>query len=447
MVIEKQIVIPIETKVREFQGKLLCSLVLAERGYRVILGEQNRLLRALEDYTPCICIHKSFAATQRKAYSRCLSLGGRLAAWDEEGLVYFDAETYVDLRLDADCLKMLDAVFAWGPDQARIIRDFLPEGPLVIETGNPRLDMLRPELRGYYNPVVDHLRARHGRIILVNTAFPLSNHFHSDLQIARMSQQYPITKRRPDFFKSWEQAQAEGMLGFEEMVPELCRSFPDHTVIVRPHPSEDRHKWEALVSLFDNALVNAEGNVVEWILASDCVLHFDCTSGLEAFLLGIPAIVYRRHKSEGYEQKLPNSLSYRAETHEQALELVGKAIKGSLAKLKDDPDRLAILRRHVTGAYENLASDRIADALDELALIQATQPRIEQVDLVRSAWRWWLKRYRRLMLKRSSYAQQKFSDLSIREIEEAIQRMANCLSRFSSVRLRQMDESVFMIEQ
>ncbi|HNR94043.1 MAG TPA: hypothetical protein PKK36_05470 [Kiritimatiellia bacterium] len=443
--VENRIVIPIETKVREFQGKLLCALTLAERGYRVILGDQRILMSTLEQYTPCIYVDKSFASTKRLGYTKCKTLGNRLLAWDEEGLVYFDAQTYRDLRLDANCLSMLDAAFAWGPDQAEILKGITPSGLPVIEIGHPRMDLLRPEFRGFYKTPVEKLQSKYGKMLLVNTAFPLANHFHGDMQIQQKQELYPIAQHRPDFFEKWKKVQYAGMVSFKEMIPELCRAFPEYTVVVRPHPSEKRGIWESFTSEINNAVVNADGNVVEWILASECVIHFDCTSGLEAFLLEVPAAVYRRSASPGYEQQLPNSLSYRVQTCDEVLSFVRGVLAGQKSRLLDDPERMALLRRHMVAADGELSCDRFADALDALALTRLPQKASEKIPSLNVAWRWWLKRYRRMNLKHSAYAHQKFSGLSVQEIERVTESMAEALGRFSSVAIHQIDEAVFQI--
>ena len=47
----------------------------------------------------------------------------------------------------------------WGEDNARAFRAFRGYGKTPIRTtGNPRIDLLRPELREYYRPEANAIR-------------------------------------------------------------------------------------------------------------------------------------------------------------------------------------------------------------------------------------------------------------------------------------------------
>ncbi len=50
------------------------------------------------------------------------------------------------------------------------------------------------------------------------------------------------------------------------------------------------------------------------------LIHNGCTTGIEAALLGHPAIAYRPAISEVYDQFLPNSVNYQADTENQLIE-------------------------------------------------------------------------------------------------------------------------------
>ena len=81
-------------------------------------------------------------------------------------------------RLSKEALDRVRVFFAWGPDDAEAIRAF-PGWPgiPIHATGNPRIDLMRPELRGYFDEDVAALRRRFGDFLLVNTNFALVNHY------------------------------------------------------------------------------------------------------------------------------------------------------------------------------------------------------------------------------------------------------------------------------
>ena len=82
------IILPIETKVREFHAKLLLSCVAAEAGLRVILGDQNEILRYLNHLPRGIYIDKSVARTKIEKFRKNARMGNRVVAWCEEGLIF-----------------------------------------------------------------------------------------------------------------------------------------------------------------------------------------------------------------------------------------------------------------------------------------------------------------------------------------------------------------------
>ena len=70
------------------------------------------------------------------------------------------------------------------------------------------------------------------------------------------------------------------------MVRVLSQQHRDHQIIIRPHPSESHDPWRQLAAELPNVSVVYEGNVAEWLLAAELLIHNNCTTGVEAYLLG-----------------------------------------------------------------------------------------------------------------------------------------------------------------
>ncbi len=114
-VMEKtRLYIGLETKVREFDAKLLLSCVAAEAGYDVVLGQQKMFLNRLENMPRGILLSKSISPSKAKKYVHYNKLGFKLVAYDEEGLAPFNADEYQKRRVSVDSLKPLEYFFAWG---------------------------------------------------------------------------------------------------------------------------------------------------------------------------------------------------------------------------------------------------------------------------------------------------------------------------------------------
>ena len=102
---------------------------------------------------------------------------------------------------------------------------------------------------------------------------------------------------------------------FLEAIPKLARKFPDTTIIIRPHPVENKSVYDQLASRFDNLKVVQEGNVIPWIRAAAAVIHNGCTTGIEAYLSDKPALAYVPVEDVryGYDALIPNELSFQCQ--------------------------------------------------------------------------------------------------------------------------------------
>lgn len=433
--------VPVETKVRELDGKLLFSLATAEAGFDVLLGGQPALTSQIHRFDRGIYIDKSVAPSKPEWFRACRGFGNTLTAWDEEGLVFFDGATYRELRVNAEAFGQVDRFFAWGEVQAAALREAYPDrADRVVVTGNPRFDLFRQEFRGFYEPRVRELKARFGRYILVNTGFAFYNHFRSAEVFRGMLSKYAIGRSRPGFFEGWIENHRQGFEFFRALLPDLRRAFPDHTLVIRPHPSENRDPWLDAIRGDPKAVVEASGSADAWILGCDCVIHFNCTTGIEAFLLDVPAIACRLPPPEPYAQPLPVALSYEASTSGEVIDLARRFTTnpGSLRPLRQDPERLAIAERNIAGIGGPLASDRIAQALGGVTPPPARRrpPADRMVQAARTAWRAALSVQRNLRAGRSDgYIRSKFPGLDLAEIREAAARLGACTGRFGNVRI------------
>lgn len=99
------LIIPIETKVREFDAKLLLSVVALRKGFDVVVGSLWEIKYLTDLLDRGIFLDKSIAKTKQQWFRQCRQKGHRVAALDEEGLVYFDAETYRQLRIFSESME------------------------------------------------------------------------------------------------------------------------------------------------------------------------------------------------------------------------------------------------------------------------------------------------------------------------------------------------------
>ena len=443
------LIIPAETKVREMDARLLLSVVALRKGFDVVFGALREMKYLADLLDQGIFLDKSVATSKQRWFARYRQLGHRIAALDEEGLVYFDAETYRKLRIHLPSMAEAELFFAWGPDQAEVIAETVGSlAERIRITGNPRFDLLRPELRKVYAEDVAALHRQYGRIILINTSFAFCNRAESPEALRETFAQYPISKERPDFFEGWTAAQSRVMLSFQEMLPQLRQYFPKHTLIIRPHPSERLDAWKDFTATMPKTEVIRQGNVVPWIQACDALIHWNCTTAIEAYLLGKPAIAYRKEQPDEYEQQLPNACSFHACSPEDLRLLIEQALDGTLEfSFEAAAIRDKALLQHVASLEGKLAAEQMIDELLPLAQSFERKRSLQETGLrtLKRTWRAVLDQVNPERHNREKYAAFKFPDTGIDEIQERVAVLAECLHYPAEISVRQVGWNCFSL--
>ncbi len=437
------LIIPIETKVRELDAKTYLACVAAEAGFSVILGDQNSLTRRLASLPRGFYLDKSVARLKVKSFRRLEDLGFTILAWCEEGLVYRDRDAYLHERVAPAAFERVGAFFAWGKVQHDDMRLAVNDGAQKIyETGNPRFDLLRPDLRGLYRAQAATLVDQHGDFILINTNFGRYNHFYGAGGVMDILRKRGSIRNAADeeFFTQWIAFLGRIFQAFLDTIPELARAFPGRTIVVRPHPSENHDNWRQATEHLPNVKVIYEGGVIPWLLAGAVSIHNSCTTGLEAALLDRPVIAYQPFKSEKYDSFLPNRVSVGAATAGELIEQVRCALDGRLASpLAVDEAVRDDVKRYVASMEGPQATHHIVRHLLVFNESRATMPRRSLVAAVRDRGEQWARSVSRSALAplrpTQAYSRQKFPGLESEELERLVENFRELTGRFEKVRV------------
>ncbi len=444
----KTVIIPIETKVREFHSKLLLSCVLAERGCRVILGGALPIRGGLPVWPTGLFLDKSVSPSRARLFGEYKQWGHKIIAWCEEGLTIVDPNEYLPRKIDAEALRQVERFFAWGPYQADLIRGKCPDSrDKIILTGNPRIDLLRKPFRAVFEEEVQKLKERCGRYALINTNFSLCNHQKGEGAFMRLQKEAGKLKTPEDeaFARGWVAHKTAIFEAFKAFIPKLCRQLPDIKIIIRPHPSENHATWQKLAEAFENCLVVHEGTVVPWILGSDVLIHNGCTTGIEAYLLDKPVLAYQPATSAVYDAELPNRSSEQVFSEEQLLRRAVQIVRDRQDPLRT-PEQEAFVAQYISRTAGEYATDCIASVIEDVlacpdrrGLFEALQTRLRRI-----LWR--LKNPRGFVPGAGVYHKQKFPGLSEDEVIQAIGLLKNCSGRFFGVRVRGLGCDCFLLQ-
>lgn len=459
------LLLPIETKIREFHAKLLLGCFAAEAGFNVILGGQDEIQRHLKHLPRGIYLDKSVARTKTRSFQKNRKLGNRVVAWCEEGLVFLDPKSYLKERISVDAYKLVDVFFAWGNVQAKVIRSEVNEaGHKIICTGNPRFDLLRHPYRAIFSSEADKIRTDYGPFILINTNFSLYNHFYGrDFVISTMREQGRLRNKEDEaFMVKWADYLGEMYQYFIAMIRHLSSSFPQYTIVIRPHPSENQKTWKNETKMLPNVRVVHEGNVIPWIIASEVMVHNGCTTGVEAYMLGEPVLCYCPITSEIFDSELPNAVSKKASSVDELITLVRKVLEdpvGYVHKESSNADANALVENYIAALSGPSACENIISELSQLA---AENPLLQNRKSVSTTEKmWWkledcaisVKRILRRIAKGRAggyaYVRQKFSGLELEEVQQVADSFRQITNRFDHVAIQKVSgtKSCFLIFQ
>lgn len=360
--------LPIEEASRELTSKLLLAGRAALRGFQVVLG-QVWLMTANFDRMPRgTVLFKGNNLVQRRNMRQARRSGHFIVSMEEEALGVARADQI--LRLYDDKVDKTCGVFlVQGPFHRDVLLQRFPHiADRIDVVGNPRIDLLRPAFLKQFEADLVALRHEHGSFILINTNYSAGNSTLGDALVAYESSINTIVFRPDDpiddqAFRdllAWERGNIREIVRLTRW---LENNGTETTVIIRPHPSERLDIWARAFQRCSHVRVIREGGHMPWILASAVLVHGGCTTGMEAFVAGHPAIALRPNDNPWHSCFLSNLVNPNAADAAQAGRMALDLASNSQAVQHARPAYLQTLANHITAINGDLSADLIVDAI------------------------------------------------------------------------------------
>jgi len=464
------IYIPIEIKVRELEGRLLLALAAAERGHTVIVGEKKDTIGlATKGLLPPGLVHlKSITPhdSMKNMLSKLNKNGHAVTVQDEEsGLLDETYDTFARLRFSEETIKAVDKVLAWGHYDLRSLKQFYSsQSKKIVVTGSPRVDFWRKDFAEYYSDHADskNLEGKPYFMVVSNFSGPLCmNRFWNVM--ARLNEAGYFEREEGREKREYENAAYQTRLigEFVFMIRGLKKRFPDHNILVRPHPVESVEGWEKLIGNVPGVYVKREGTISPWIRHAKAIIHNGCTSAMEAAISGQNRIAYRPIPHE-IEREIPNKISLNAFSIEELHQLLEGMLNNQDLHKEDEHyneiqeivhDRFAI-------SEDTIAADRIIDeweSIEKIKGLSATSAQIlwkakESDGLLKSLIKSLYSTVRRQVksidnsedekLLNTSFKFPFFKETELKKIQNGLQRTVN---RFDSVQYERFGKKSFIL--
>ncbi|WNL27661.1 hypothetical protein QUR76_08645 [Arcobacter cryaerophilus gv. pseudocryaerophilus] len=362
---KKFLYLPIESKVREFDAKILIALEALQNDYIVIIGSKS-MMRYMKFLPKGILFYKDSSAPMEQRFKNFKKIGHKIIVHDEEGFVQMNWDDYCKTRINFDTLKYVDKYLCWGNEQFKAIEQAkinINKNLSMVKVGHPRIDLLRNPIRNY-----NFDKSINGKMILINTKLGEYNHQKGETAWIDIMKNHNMIQSESFLKLKMEQVSYKKSLMeyYINLINSISGKYKDCKIILRPHPVENVDKWKELTRDLSNVIVTNEKPIGYWIHQSDLVIHTGCTTALEAFIMDKPVITFKPIDDKRFEVPLPDSISLKATNEEQCVELISKLMNNDYDYDTYKKNGNEILCKNIESLKGEFAYKKIVEELDKL---------------------------------------------------------------------------------
>ena len=367
------LILTIELEGREFDSRLLLAREAVKRGWQVILGQQWLIRALLPRFAPAVVVVKGVNILHRLIAEEARRAGHRIAAINEEATGQAKPE-HLCKETTFENLDAMDVILTHGAFEQDCYEQVFPGiGARCRVTGNGRIDILDRRLTPVWADEVQAIRAAHGPFILINSSFGyINSSYGSPEAFCEVAEAVGAFDRSKPEDREWladrhvyEERNLEGLMS---AAVSLRRRFPDHRIVVRPHPSENPRPWQERLAGDAGVTIIERSAPLPWIEASDLLIHNACTTGIESVLSGNPALSYMPFINSHAEDFLSHRINPMATNEDELIGLVertladpGGSVQTALTAHRE------LLEHHFRNAFTKDSGKRVMAAVESLA--------------------------------------------------------------------------------
>lgn len=282
--LRQRICLVVDNPLRDLDGLVLLAWHFAQHNFQVWLVPMYDQAYDIRAIRPDFVLLNYVRNNNLQHVYAYLQEGVKVGVLDTEGTGGKTPEEFARLVGSSGGAKHLDLYCTWGSSQAQALETagVVPANRISI-TGCPRYDFCASP----WSNALPKPRIQPG-YVLINTNFPIVNPRYSagshDEFKTMLSAGFDA-----EFATQYIADARQANQGMVNLIDALCDSFPAQQFVLRPHPFESREPYERL-SKYANFQIRQEGTSLEWLNQSRLLLHLNCSTAVEASMLGKPAI-------------------------------------------------------------------------------------------------------------------------------------------------------------
>ena len=314
----------VDNPLRDIDGLILLSWYLAQNNIEVFLVPMYVQVTDVMAIKPNLVLLNYIRPNNVYLAQKYKSNGINIAVLDAEGAPSKGSDKFVNrLVSNIESFDFLDLYFLWGVDQYKsfLKSKKIKKGALRI-TGCPRYDFCNSKFSKLLPNISDM-----GEYILINTNFPtvnpyFSNGFKNEKKVmmgvgedSNIADQYIIDSKLAFF-------------AIINLVKKISNKFHNINFVLRPHPFEDLKAYDQLKKI-KNVFVRQERTSIEWIKSAKCLIHLNCSTSVEAALLGKNSISPTWLNTPLLNVFNANLISFQAKNENILIKMIGQVINGN----------------------------------------------------------------------------------------------------------------------
>ena len=368
----------IETKIRELNARVLFALKASKKGYSVVIGSRAHLTKFRKYLKTGVFI--SNGNTKRLAnLSKSFSdIGFNVGHLDEEGAITFDFIHHI-FRYDFDVFNKIDFFFSSGErEKDAILANNLKGNPekKISVTGNTRFDLLDKKFIPLYNEELKNIKEKYKEYILITTKFNKINYLDKGTGTNYYDGLVKSGYLRRDvdeyYGKESIKNDTKTKTDLENFLIDIDKNFPDEKFLLKPHPGENFNYWLSFKkkNKINNLLIIPvnEFNTNSFILGSKFIIASNCTTLLEAYLLGKLGINFLPYGEKKLHYELTKSISTNCyDLSSLNLEL-NKRFKDKNYKLKKLSEYERKILRYTIANFDKNSIDEILKVVNHFSI-------------------------------------------------------------------------------
>lgn len=314
-----------ETVSRELYANLLSASFFIDRGYVPVILSQIAIRHNIDRLKPGIIIDKGYGPNHINSFIKYKMLGFYTVILRSEPIAYNRLIFRMPSNEISPSIEYVDKVYSLGEINNEDLLYAVKANKLRI-SGNIRFNLLRNKVlrTAFLNKDIPEIKEL-GNFILVISNFPGidldERYFDSKSFYFREAEFSDYNSRLSEHRKNVYHS-------FVEMIEFLILNYNDLMIVYRPHPSENPNKLKKRLSKYSNFKIIYSDTAYDWINFSKVSIQNNCTTSIEAFLMGKPQISYRKHVNEEFDLEETLFTAYHCFHLDSLKNKIDKVLKG-----------------------------------------------------------------------------------------------------------------------